>query len=252
MKNNKKSQIPATLTWIMAFVIIFFMMMIFLAAVVAISASKKSFFSVIFPTESVLQIKPDTKDDLSASSTLMEYVNSPIEYNGESKTMQEFTMEVTKNEKDNLLDVETMPDEKLNFNFLKQDKKNDNFLLFYDKTAGFFDSKYDVCYVLCIFKKGVSGRYKLFYPVRVVGGWCPLGIGALGPGGTVVPNYISDIYGRQPTNYDCAVLAKYPQDSDLRLYEKAEILPLPDISNPSVEIKLFIGGQTDKKIIPVK
>ncbi len=71
---NKKAQIPATLTWVIAFLIIFFVMILFLSSTIILAETKG--IEVLKP------LKYDSKV-FDAQRDLIDYLNSPMKVDGE-------------------------------------------------------------------------------------------------------------------------------------------------------------------------
>lgn len=240
---NKKSQVGMTMTWVVAFIVIFFILILFLAIVSGLAAKRNvPLISLFYDTSSSLEISKEAHDDISANKELTRFLESPVQYNGEPRTMKEFLIL----SKDKLFSVPTTPDGNLNFIQIKANQEYADFTSFYTSTASFFDKTYNKCYVVCLFRNDLKKQFKVFYPPRVVGGWCPLGAGALGPGGKAIKSNIDNIFERRPNSYDCDSLS-----SDLnsevwkRLYDYAETITVP--GDAQMEIKLFVGD----KIIPI-
>ncbi|HUS50688.1 MAG TPA: hypothetical protein VMZ91_11015 [Candidatus Paceibacterota bacterium] len=78
---NKKAQIGATLTWIVAFLIIFFIMILFISTTIIISAKKTSILSLSF-SQKETTITSHITGDFAVQRNLISFLNKPIKFEG--------------------------------------------------------------------------------------------------------------------------------------------------------------------------
>jgi len=227
---SKKSQVSATLTWIVAFVIIAFIIILYLSIAAGIAGKRNIPILSEFYSKSSLEVDTENKNDYSANTILQSYLNSPVDYQGKSMKMSDFIVFA----QGNIFSVKkTSLTVAMDFRGIRDSGNYEQFIIFYEKSANYFDKIYDKCYVLCLFKPSIESTIKkeplLFYPPRVVGKNCPTAQG-------VKEAVNIELYGRQPDNYNCNSLASASDSS--RLFDSAEALEVEG----GIQIKLFAGS----------
>jgi len=79
LRKNNKAQIPATLTWFVAFLIIFFIIILFLSSTFILSSKKKVKIDMI----------EHNSESLEAQRAMIFFLKVPVEIGGESKEIED-------------------------------------------------------------------------------------------------------------------------------------------------------------------